>query len=216
MTSAIDGLCMDVDKLFALWSTSDNVITLRKGLICAKVSVPNPNPSARLSGGSDATLVVYLINGFYGALRNSFIFPGSSCNYMVIEWDETQMSWSHLVSDVIGHRDPDLVNPTSIRGCLYEQWKDLDITKEPSEMNNYIHVSKSAFAGIVDRLIWMRAATLDRDVIAKRFITCGISLRNLQRWSLNAYIAGKGDVYELTKYKGTRDSIEELRAFETQ
>jgi hypothetical protein len=127
---------------------------------------------------------------------------------MVIEWDETQMSWSHLVSDVIGHRDPDLASPSSIRGCMYERWRNLGISKEPSEMNNYLHVSKSAFAGIVDRLVWVRTASLDRDVKAKRLVASGVTLRNLQRWFFNANVAGKGSVFELTKYKGTGESID--------
>ena len=36
---------------------------------------------------------IYVINGFYMAMREKYTGPGASISYMLVEWDSAKLSW---------------------------------------------------------------------------------------------------------------------------
>ena len=58
---------------------------------------------------------VYVINGFYAAMRSKYTSPGSSVYYYSVEWNAAELSWSDFRSEVLGATDPETAVAGSMR-----------------------------------------------------------------------------------------------------
>ena len=124
---------------------------------------------------------IYVVNGFYGYMMELYN-AGPTFRYMVVEWDATQMSYADVHCDVIGDRDPTKVKSQTIRGDILENWRKLGLASEPDVLENSVSMSKSAFAGMIDRLLWVKGSILYTDHFAKRLIDKKIKIGRIKSW----------------------------------
>ena len=49
---------------------------------------------------------IFVINGFYMAMREKYTKPGESISYYLVEWDPKKLSWEDFRGKVLGATDP--------------------------------------------------------------------------------------------------------------
>ena len=99
-------------------------------------------PTVKLSPGTYVSKVnegTYVVNGFYGSMREKFVAPGASVHWYVVRFSESDLSWKHFRSRVIGATDPTKADPTSIRHIILQQWEELGLSFEPTTADNGVH-----------------------------------------------------------------------------
>jgi len=133
-----------------------------------------------------------VINGFYGSMRDKYTTPGVKVYWMLVEFEEAKLPWKAFRGDVIGATDPTKAPPGSLRRKIYEDWKDLDLTEQPSTADNGIHASAGPVEGLRERQIWLGSKT-EEDPFGKALIAQGISGDKIQKVCLNEVIELKGE-----------------------
>jgi hypothetical protein len=158
-------------------------VRLRRGLQVCRIDQTNTTTShkAMLEHVSEA---IYVVNGFYPAMKMTFE-GAEDISFAVIEWDSSALSWPDLLSKVIGHSDPKQAASESIRGKFYKEWEELGLQAAPNRLHNCVHVSKSAFEGVAERLLWCKRALLFTDVFGSRLLSCNIPSLTVQNWLKN-------------------------------
>ena len=68
---------------------------------------------------------IYVMNGFFMAMRSKFTSPDSSIYYFNCEWDPSVLAWADFRGKVLGPTDPAQAPPESLRGQIYKNWKDM-------------------------------------------------------------------------------------------
>ena len=66
---------------------------------------------------------IYVINGFYMAMREKYTKDGASLNYFVVEWPQSALSWEDFRGKVLGGTDPKDADPASMRHDIFKRWK---------------------------------------------------------------------------------------------
>ena len=235
VTMACNFFGVEPDELLSVFMQSQNISTIKHGLHIAQVPVPqeflekplepavktetsvvvsssssssSAKGSSKTSKASAPTAYVYVINGFYPHLKKSFQDQESVIHYYVIEWNNND--WNEMMSDIVGHKNPALSSPFSLRGQLLAGWEHYGLPKPPDELDNCLYVSKSSFFAMKDRVLLMAGSTLYTDHFAKRLIAESIPLSTIQQWMLNpeSDLTGKGNILELTQGQGTNESLQ--------
>ena len=189
---AVEHLGVTDDVLASMWkgSGSSNRVRLAQGLHVAKFTGRCTDDS-QLCAELDR-LPIFVVNGFYRALRTQYVQHSSSTSYLVIEWDGAAVSWEQMHSYVIGSSNPSQAIKSSIRGTLYRCWEDLGLAAKPSSEQNCVHVSDSAFQGLIDRLNWSTGTSmLFTDVLGSKLISSGVTALTLQKWLTNSTLGGQ-------------------------
>lgn len=125
---------------------------------------------------------IYVINGFYSAMRSKYVRPGASIYYFSVEWNASMMSWAEFRSDVLGATDPERANVGSMRWQIMQDWATLGLLSKPDMTDNGVHGSASPLEGLVERMNWL-GATLDGDDTAQAIISAGVSKDKIKEWS---------------------------------
>ena len=81
---------------------------------------------------------IFVINGFYMAMREKFTKPGTSIYYYLVEWDPAKLSWEDFRGKVLGATDPAKAEGGSLRRAIYTDWKQLGLAAEPNVGDNGI------------------------------------------------------------------------------
>jgi len=161
--------------------------------------------------GSKEKGPIWIINGFYPSMRDSYTSssPSVSVNYMVVEWDSTQLSWSVFMADVLGARDPSMAFPASIRGSIFNDWQRLGLPAPPTLRDNCVHASASALAGLRERLIWIPGSLLFTDLFGSRLLAARIPSSTIKLWlDQNPFIHSRGaEVSEIMLTQGAEECI---------
>jgi len=139
------------------------VVEFDRGYCCGNLLIHNKN--------------VYVINGFYMALRQSYIEPGSSIHAYVVQWNtpsslsssvrstslpstlgSTTLQWHQFRDKVIGSTNPREAADGSLRKMIYDQYAELGIDLElrPTALNNAIHASASPLEGLAEQISWLQ------------------------------------------------------------
>jgi len=215
VTTACQFFSVSLEGLFELWSGANKVVKMRHGLYCARVKAADESNGGNDNNGETKMKDYFIINGFYGQLRNSFVSTGGSCRYLVVQWNEDELSYKDFAENVVGHRDPELASPFSIRGMIHSQWQALGILKEPDELSDCLYVSKSAFAALVDRHVWSEGFMLTSDPFYHTIVSMGISPRFIQKLigaanNRKPGFAGfdLGELFGDDDHKNTKNTIE--------
>ena len=79
---------------------------------------------------------IFVINGFYMAMREKFTKPGTSIYYYLVEWDPAELSWEDFRGKVLGATDPAKAEGGSLRRAIYTDWKQLGLAAEPDVGDN--------------------------------------------------------------------------------
>ena len=134
---------------------------------------------------------LYIINGFYYALKASYEEPDTVVYCILIEWDGAQWTWEDMARRFIGHEDPSQADPSSLRGMIYNNWQRLNLKSKPSRVHNCVHFSQSAFEGMADRLTWVEGSSAHTDIFGSRLLAARVPHHFCQKWMRNPIVDGQ-------------------------
>jgi hypothetical protein len=154
---------------------------------------------------------IYVINGFFNTLQNNYHTTGAE--YLSLEWNSKDISWEDFNIKVIGNVDKPAM--LSIRGQIYSKWLDCKLKSEPKWHNNIIHVSASAFEGMVERLMWIRGSLVFTDLFGCRLTKAKIPSGNIRDWVKNPVVGGY-PVFSYFHNMGSSDCIAIMQKLSSQ
>jgi len=134
---------------------------------------------------------IFVINGFYMAMREKYTKPGESIHYYLVEWDPAKLSWEDFRGKVLGATDPATAADCSLRKAIFTDWKSLGLKSEPNVGDNGVHASASPFEALAERLNWM-GATLEGDAFGKAMLESGIKKETIMLWTKDPQVAFEG------------------------
>ena len=124
---------------------------------------------------------IYVINGFYAAMRSKFTSPGSSIYYFSVSWNSDVLSWADFRANVLGATDPQQAAEGSMRNEIFQRWEALGLPSRPTTGDNGVHGSASAFEGLAERINWL-GASLDEDPTGQALLRAGVKKELLKAW----------------------------------
>ena len=139
---------------------------------------------------------VFVINGFYAAMRSKYTTPGSSIYYYSVEWDASRLSWADFRQKVLGATDPEAAMAGSLRNDIYQRWEALGLASKPNVGDNGVHASASPFEGLAERLNWL-GATLDEDETGHALLEAGVKRDTLMQWTKDPQVELDGSMTSL-------------------
>ena len=134
---------------------------------------------------------IFVINGFYMAMREKYTKPGTSIYYYLVEWDPAKLSWSDFREKVLGATDPVTAEEGALRKAIFKDWKQLGLKSEPNVGDNGMHASASPFEALAERLNWM-SAKLEDDPFGKAMLDSGIPKDTIMEWTKDPQVAFEG------------------------
>jgi len=138
---------------------------------------------------------VYVINGFYMALRGEYIEPAKSIHACVIQWSQDALSWKDFRSKIIGTADPAKAEIGSLRRMVYDKYRELGLDAKPNVIDNVIHVSASPLEGLAERMNWC-SRQVNQDEYGRLLLGRGIPESKILDWCDNVKLAGPVPVLE--------------------
>jgi len=139
---------------------------------------------------------IFVINGFYMAMRGKFTAPGSSVHYIEAEWDPKRLSWQTFRSKIVGATDPMAAEQHSLRRVLFDEWSAFGLPSCPDTGDNGIHASASPFEALAERINWMGANVAD-DPFGKAILAANVSQSTVEYWLTNPEIVFEGERHAL-------------------
>lgn len=97
---------------------------------------------------------IWVVNGFYTAMREKYTRQGACVHWFLVRWDSRNMTWETFREDLLGTTDPSQAKEGSLRRTIFDQWKHLRLSEEPTLTNNSIHASASPLEGCIERSNW--------------------------------------------------------------
>ncbi len=125
---------------------------------------------------------IFVVNGFYGSMRNQYENPNAVVNWMVAEWDSSGLSWKSFNDDVLGCSNPAAASPFSIRGAVNTDWRRLGLGGPPTLRDNGVHASSSALEAMRERLLWISGTLLETDPLGSALLAARISAASIKMW----------------------------------
>ena len=159
----IDGA--EMDKLWAKSKDEGRLVKFGGGFYAGRVQQP-----------------IYVVNGFYMAMREKYTKPPASVHYLVTEWDASKLSWSDFRGRVLGATDPATAESGAIRRQILDSWRLLGLTSKPNVGDNGVHASASPFEAMAERINWV-GAKLKTDAFAQAMVASGISESTILEWT---------------------------------
>jgi len=153
-----------------------------------------------LYAGKLAGKDLFVINGFYPAMRERFTAPGLTIQWYDTVFDPEKLSWSDFRGKVIGATDPSKAAEGSLRNVLLTRYSELGLEDEPTVTNNGIHASAGPIEGMRERMVWIGADPYGTE-LAKALRDAGFSRETIDSWLENA---------EAELKDGTRDPVFDL------
>lgn len=150
---------------------------------------------------------LFVINGFYMQMRDTFVQPGNAIHYYCIEWDSKAMSWADFRGSFIGVTNPELGALGSLRKTLFDGYEEFKLETKPSKGDNGYHGSASPFEALAERLNWLDSK-LDDDDFGKALLAAGVDEDTIMAWTKDPQVDVEG------KKASLFDSFEDLDATE--
>ena len=157
-------------------------VRLGKGLYCYRFE-KDCTSNLRVKGL--LPVPIYVVNPFFGALHDRYTAQNTAVQLWVVEWDANIVSWSSLLRDIIGERDPSKAAEHSIRRMVFETWLELGLKEAPDAGRNVLHISHSALEGLAERLAWTRNAMVFTDLFGSRLMTARCTTAQIMQWLAN-------------------------------
>lgn len=164
---------------------------------------------SQLDGGDG----IFTVNGFYPAMRHQFVREGSSITWFVVEMEESAISWNKFRTDVVGTTDPAKAASTSLRGEIFQRWKELGMKEQSSMGANAIHASAGPLEGLKERMNFTKIA-LESDPFGKSLLGVGLAREKLDSWLTNAPATLNGQTdkaFDLTECMNTSTLLDLVR-----
>ena len=134
---------------------------------------------------------IFVINGFYMAMREKYTKKGASIYYYLVEWEPDKLSWKDFRGEVVGATDPATGADGSLRKAIFTNWKSLGLAAEPNVGDNGIHASASPFEALAERLNWM-SAKLEDDAFGEAMLTSGVPKETIMSWTKDPQVTYEG------------------------
>jgi len=144
---------------------------------------------------------LYVVNGFYMAMRSKYTQPGGGVRWFRVEWSPEDMSWKRFRRELLGDTDPAVAVPQSLRGGVYKEWQRLGLRSEPHVGENIVHASASPFEALLECANWTNT-TLGTMPFSQMLKENGVDLDTQSRWALDPVVEFGGqrralfDVFE--------------------
>lgn len=147
----------------------------------------------KFGGGFYCGLIagIFVINGFYMAMRSTYTKPGRGVRWYFIRWLEEDLRWKSFRRNVLGATDPALASPTSLRALMKEKYRDLGMTSEPNLGENCVHASASPFEAFVEKCNWTDL-NFEKDEFASEAERAGVPREFLEEWSDDPLVMFQG------------------------
>merc|ERR1719238_450107 len=170
------------------------------------LDIPTPVKAAAFAGGvalsaymlnnaavkaAEPEASIYVINGFYMAMREKYTTPGTSIYYYLVEWDPAKLSWEDFRGKVLGATDPVTADDGALRKAIYKDWKALGLAGEPNVGDNGVHASASPFEAMAERLNWL-GVSLEADDFGKAMLDAGIPKDTIMSWTKDPQVPFEG------------------------
>lgn len=139
---------------------------------------------------------IYVINGFYAAMRDKYTEPGSSIYYYVVQWESSVLSWADFRKTVLGATDPATAAPGSMRNEILQRWEALGLAGKPNVGDNGVHGSASPFEGLCERMNWL-SSSIDDDDTGHALLEAGVRKDTLADWSKDPQVEMDGEMTSL-------------------
>jgi hypothetical protein len=194
---ACDILGASPEELSRAWVESvrhDKVVKLGRGFYCGYIDTILNRPA------------VFVINGYFMAMRAEYVAPAASVHYFSIEWDNATCNWADFRKKVIGTIDPAKAHPESLRSVISCKWRELGLARPLDTVSNGIHASASAFEALAESSIWLRTS-VETDRFGEELTKAGVSPEIMRDWLMNVSVKGK-PVFDHMEDKGSRDCVE--------
>jgi nucleoside diphosphate kinase len=142
---------------------------------------------------------IWVINGFYAAMRQVYTNSDAKIQWFDVEWDSKDNSWADFRGKVLGATDPVDAASGSLRRLIYEQWQTLGLNEEPNVGLNGVHASASPFEALAERMNWL-SATIADDSFGSAAVAGGVSEAKIIEWTKDPQVAlksgGKGSLFD--------------------
>jgi len=196
-TQACEKFSVDGDELDKMWGAakkSKNLVKFGGGFYCAKLE-------------KDGVGTFYVFNGFFMTMRSTYVKPGASIYYYVVEWEVKNLAWADFRGKVLGPTDPADAPKDSLRGGALADWKNLGLAEAPNVGENCVHASASPFEGLAERMNWL-GYRADRDNFGKDLLAAGVRPKTIKDWCQDPVVS-YGNKQSPTS-KSIWDSIEDM------
>ena len=160
------------------------------------------------------------LNGFYPAMREAFLQPGTRVHVLEVTFPETlsgssggSSGWAAFREDVVGATDPAKAAAGSLRAEILGRWEELGLRAQPSMALNGVHASAGPLEGLKERTIWCGLEDLGEDALGAALLACdGVDASALERWMGNPVVTnsdgGESDkIFDLTEGLDTSEVI---------
>jgi len=194
----IDGAALD-EKWSSL-KRGENLIKFGGGFYCGKVDN------------------IYVMNGFYMAMRAKYTEPPAKIQFFVVEWNPQRLSWEDFRGKVLGGTDPKEAEPGSLRRTVLENWESLGLPAMPNVGDNGVHASASPFEACAERTNWL-GARLDSDRFGKAALALGIDQGKLTQWMEDAQVKHLGktqSIFDILEDIDTADVLAILEQIKSE
>ena len=152
---------------------------------------------------------VWVVNAFYGQMREKFIKAGASVIWLTVEFGEAELSWKRFRASVIGATEPGKAEGGSLRRKILEGWEGLGLGAEPNTGDNGVHASAGPIEGLRERMTWL-GVRREEDAVGQRMEAAGVKGEVLDAWCSNSVveIEGKrGPAFDLLEDRDTSEVI---------
>ena len=148
------------------WVSAHRRVKLTQGLYVARFDEDN----------------VFVINGFYPAIRQRYVQTGKQLHWYVVSWNEADLSWKDFRAKIIGETNPEVAAIGSIRRTVLDSWQALGLISRPDIADNIVHASASPLEGIAERRLWLEHGNIpELDVFGFTLRLAGVSDLFLER-----------------------------------
>ncbi|PWU89673.1 Flagellar Member 1 [Trypanosoma cruzi] len=161
--------------LYGCWKGSSRKLVIRPNFVVAELSEYG----------------IFVVNGFFPELKNSLESTTALLHWYVVSWREEEMSWPAFLDQVIGDDCPSVAVPQSIRGQLFQRWREYGLSMEPDLLHNGIHVSEGALQAMRDRTKSLNCP-LSEDYLGDAMLRHGVPERILRVWLDNPDVTSGG------------------------
>jgi len=158
---------------------------------------------------------VYVINGFYMAMRGKFTDPKAAIHYYLVEWPTAALSWNDFRGKVLGVTNPSEARPGSLRRAVLDDWRALGLASVPDTGDNGVHASASPFEALSERVNWC-GAEFATDAYGRGLVAAGIDAGTLKAWSDDPQVqlpgGGSGSLFDALEDLDADACLEKARA----
>ncbi|MFW5808552.1 MAG: hypothetical protein ACOCWH_05835, partial [Spirochaetota bacterium] len=144
---------------------------------------------------------LYVINGFYPAMKELYTSPGSSVTWHIVSFLPETLPWKTFRGSVIGATNPEKAAPGSLRNELFTHWSSLGMQYPPNMTENGIHASAGPIEGLKERIIWT-GIDLSQDPLGQALRDAGLTNDKIEAFLANPEVTidgTSGPLFDLTE-----------------